>query len=88
LVVRVTDYGIGIAARDREHLFERYYRGGNATGIAGTGVGLHFVAMVVMLHHGEVAAESVEGVGSTFIVRLPVLATASKEQELAKRSLV
>jgi len=88
LVVRVTDYGIGIAPRDREHLFERYYRGGNATGIAGTGVGLHFVAMVVMLHHGEVAAESVEGVGSTFIVRLPVLATASSEQELGKRSLV
>ncbi len=71
LVVEVRDYGIGIPARDREHLFERYFRGSNATGIAGTGVGLHLVSMVVALHHGEVFVESLEGVGSRFIVRLP-----------------
>jgi hypothetical protein len=58
--------------RDREHLFERYFRGSNATGIAGTGVGLHLVSMVVALHHGEVLVESLEGVGSRFIVRLPI----------------
>jgi two-component system, OmpR family, sensor kinase len=72
LVVQVRDYGIGIPARDREHLFERYFRGSNATGIAGTGVGLHLVSMVVALHHGEVFVESLEGVGSRFIVRLPM----------------
>ncbi|MFI4889512.1 MAG: ATP-binding protein [Steroidobacterales bacterium] len=72
LVVRVCDHGIGIPARDRKRLFERYFRSGNATGIAGTGVGLHLVAMVIKLHHGEVFAESLEGVGSTFILRLPV----------------
>ncbi len=88
LLVRVTDYGIGIPERDREHLFERYYRGANAAGIAGTGVGLHFVAMVVMLHHGEVRADSVEGVGSTFSMRLPIRAAASRELEFEKRTLV
>jgi two-component system, OmpR family, sensor kinase len=72
LVVQVRDCGIGIPARDREHLFERYFRGSNATGIAGTGVGLHLVSMVVALHHGEVFVESLEGVGSRFIVRLPI----------------
>jgi signal transduction histidine kinase len=72
LVVEVRDCGMGIPARDREHLFERYFRGSNATGIAGTGVGLHLVSMVVALHHGEVFVESLEGVGSRFIVRLPV----------------
>ena len=72
LVVHVRDSGIGVPARDRERLFERYFRGSNATGIAGTGVGLHLVAMVVKLHQGEVFAESLEGVGSRFIVRLPV----------------
>ena len=72
LVVQVRDRGIGIPARDREHLFERYFRGSNATGIAGTGVGLHLVSMVVALHHGEVFVESLEGVGSRFIVRLPI----------------
>jgi two-component system OmpR family sensor kinase len=60
LVVEVRDHGIGIPARDRERLFQRYFRGSNATGIAGTGVGLHLVAMVVALHHGEVFAESLE----------------------------
>jgi signal transduction histidine kinase len=87
LVVRVTDYGIGIPPRDREHLFERYYRGANAAGIVGTGVGLHFVAMVAMLHHGDVSADSVEGVGSTFSVRLPIRASATREQELDQRTL-
>jgi two-component system OmpR family sensor kinase len=72
LVVQVRDRGIGIPARDRKHLFERYFRGSNATGIAGTGVGLHLVSMVVALHHGEVFVESLEGVGSRFIVRLPI----------------
>jgi signal transduction histidine kinase len=82
LVVRITDYGIGIPTRDREHLFERYFRGANAAGIAGTGVGLHFVAMVMMLHQGEVTAESVEGVGSTFIVRLPATKSALSTQDV------
>jgi two-component system OmpR family sensor kinase len=74
LVVQVRDHGIGIPARDRSRLFERYFRGSNATSIAGTGVGLHLVSMVVTLHQGEVFAESLEGVGSRFIVHLPILA--------------
>jgi two-component system, OmpR family, sensor kinase len=77
LVVQVRDHGIGIPARDRERLFERYFRGGNATSIAGTGVGLHLVSMVVSLHQGEVFVESLEGVGSRFVVRLPLLASAT-----------
>ncbi|MGD0491538.1 MAG: ATP-binding protein [Steroidobacteraceae bacterium] len=72
LVVHVRDHGIGIPARDRERLFERYFRGSNATGVAGTGVGLHLVSMVVALHEGEVFVESLEGVGSRFVVRLPI----------------
>jgi signal transduction histidine kinase len=74
LVVQVRDHGIGIPARDRSRLFERYFRGSNATAVAGTGVGLHLVSMVVTLHQGEVFAESSEGVGSRFIVHLPICA--------------
>ncbi len=80
LVVQIRDRGIGIPARDRKRLFQRYFRGGNATGIAGTGVGLHLVAMVVELHQGEVFVESLEGMGSTFTVRLPMRASALKAQ--------
>jgi signal transduction histidine kinase len=71
-VVHVRDQGIGIPARDRARLFERYFRGSNATSIAGTGVGLHLVSMVVALHQGDVFVESLEGVGSRFVVRLPL----------------
>jgi two-component system OmpR family sensor kinase len=77
LVVQVRDHGIGIPAKDRERLFERYFRGSNATSIAGTGVGLHLVSLVVALHQGEVFVESLEGVGSRFVVRLPILASAA-----------
>ena len=71
LTAQVRDHGIGIPERDRGWLFERYFRGSNATAVAGTGVGLHLVSMVVNLHQGEVYAESLEGVGSRFIVHLP-----------------
>jgi two-component system OmpR family sensor kinase len=79
LVVQVRDHGIGIPAKDRERLFERYFRGSNATSIAGTGVGLHLVSLVVALHQGEVFVESLEGVGSRFVVRLPILAAAADD---------
>jgi signal transduction histidine kinase len=85
-VVRVRDRGIGIPARDQERLFERYFRSANATGIAGTGVGLHLVAMVMTLHHGDVTAESVEGVGSTFVLRLPLQVSASAKRTPNKLS--
>jgi hypothetical protein len=62
-------------------LFERYFRGSNATRVAGTGVGLHLVSMVVAMHQGEVFVESLEGVGSRFVVRLPIAAPGSKTPE-------
>jgi len=71
LLVRVSDHGIGIPDRDRAHLFERYFRGANAAGVAGSGVGLHLVAMVVELHGGAIEVDSREGLGSSFTVRLP-----------------
>jgi signal transduction histidine kinase len=85
LVVQVRDQGIGIPERDRVRLFERYFRGSNATSIAGTGVGLHLVSMVVELHRGEVYAESLEGVGSRFVVRLPIAASADGAPSVRSR---
>jgi signal transduction histidine kinase len=76
--VSVRDCGIGIPVRDRAHLFERYFRGTNAASVAGSGVGLHLVALVLSLHGGRVDVESREGVGSTFTVRLPRSATATE----------
>jgi two-component system OmpR family sensor kinase len=72
VVVTIEDHGMGIPQKDVEHLFERYFRASNVSGMVGTGVGLYLVKMVVALHHGDVAVESKEGKGSRFIVRLPV----------------
>jgi len=85
LVVEVRDHGIGIPARDRVRLFERYFRGSNATRVAGTGVGLHLVSMVVAMHQGEVFVESLEGVGSRFVVRLPTAGGAAKTAAATSR---
>jgi len=72
VAVAVHDQGIGIPDRDFDHLFTRYYRGSNVSGIVGTGVGLYLVKIVVGLHGGTVAVESREGAGSRFTVRLPL----------------
>ena len=69
----VRDQGIGIPAADLPHLFERFYRAGNASGrIGGTGLGLAGARQIVERHGWTISVESVEGAGSTFTVRLPL----------------
>jgi two-component system, OmpR family, sensor kinase len=70
-LVSVRDAGIGIADRDRIHLFERFFRGTNVARVSGSGVGLHLVAMVLALHGGTIEVESREGAGSAFNMLLP-----------------
>jgi two-component system sensor histidine kinase SenX3 len=72
--ISVSDQGIGIPDRDRERIFERFYRvdpaRSRATG--GTGLGLAIVKHVTAAHGGNVTVWSQEGVGSTFTIRLPL----------------
>ena len=72
-VVVVRDRGVGIPARDLPHVFEWFRRASNVEGrIQGSGVGLASARMIVEQHGGSIAAESREGEGSTFTVRLPL----------------
>jgi signal transduction histidine kinase len=71
IVIAVRDHGIGIPADDLRRLFERYHRGGNVSGIVGTGVGLYLVKTAIELHHGAVEVASREGEGSCFTISLP-----------------
>ncbi|PUZ22593.1 hypothetical protein DCC81_19345 [Chitinophaga parva] len=64
----VRDQGIGIAPEDQQHLFERFFRGGNVSNIQGTGLGLHIVARYAELLDGNVTCESTLGQGTTFTV--------------------
>ena len=79
-IVAVTDHGLGIPAGDLARLFERYHRGGNVSGIVGTGVGLYLVKMAVDLHGGSVEVKSKEGDGSRFTVRLPIQRASSIQE--------
>lgn len=72
LAVAVRDQGIGIPANELPRVFDRFFRGSNAAGVTGTGIGLHLVRHVVELHGGWVAVESVPGAGTTFTVTLPL----------------
>ena len=72
LAVVIEDHGIGIPEKDQQHVFERYYRGSNTSGIVGSGVGLYLVRTIVALHGGTVSLGSREGEGSRFTVRLPI----------------
>ena len=72
--ISVSDQGIGVAERDLERVFERFYRSDPARSRAtgGTGLGLAIVKHIATNHGGGVSVWSVEGSGSTFTLRLPV----------------
>jgi two-component system, OmpR family, sensor histidine kinase MtrB len=73
--VVVEDRGPGIPTREREHLFERFYRGnrsGQRTANQGTGLGLSLVAEHVRLHGGRVSIEDNPPTGSRFVIELPL----------------
>ena len=73
--ISVTDQGIGIPEQDLKRIFERFYRVDPARSrvTGGTGLGLSIVKHIAATHGGDVAVWSVEGSGSTFTLRLPLL---------------
>ncbi|HEX2907653.1 MAG TPA: HAMP domain-containing sensor histidine kinase [Phototrophicaceae bacterium] len=71
-IIQVSDRGIGIPDDDHQHLFENFYRGTNVGPIPGTGLGLAIVKQAVKAHQGTILFESQEGMGTTFIVTIPI----------------
>jgi PAS domain S-box-containing protein len=69
IIMSVADAGIGISKEDKEHLFQRFFRGQNATNIQGTGLGLNIVAKFVELMNGSIHVETEINKGTTFILR-------------------
>ena len=74
--IAVSDQGIGIPEKDLERIFERFYRVDPARSrlTGGTGLGLSIVKHIATNHGGDVSLWSVEGAGSTFTIRFPLLA--------------
>jgi two-component system NtrC family sensor kinase len=72
-ILQVIDTGIGISPIDLPYIFDKFYRGSNASSeCSGTGLGLAIVKSIVDNHKGRVWVDSTPGQGSTFTVVLPL----------------
>jgi len=72
LRIEVRDHGPGIAAADRQRIFDKFFRGQNANGVAGSGLGLAIARSLVTLHGGTLEYEENPGGGSSFVTVLPL----------------
>jgi signal transduction histidine kinase len=72
--VEVSDSGIGIPHDDIQHIYERFYRvdKSHSREIGGTGLGLAITRSAILMHRGSINVNSEEGVGTVFIVKIPL----------------
>ena len=70
----IMDSGIGIPQDALEHIYERFYRvdKSHSREIGGTGLGLAITRNAILMHRGSIKVSSVEGEGTTFMVKIPL----------------
>ncbi len=83
--IAVRDTGIGIAANDLPHVFDRFWRADRVRSRAaergGFGLGLSISQWIVQAHGGSITVQSRLGRGSVFTVLLPIVAPARADDE-------
>ena len=71
-IVKIRDFGIGIAKDEQPRVFDRFYRAkDNSVLISGFGLGLYICKDIMKRHHGKIRIES-EGLGTVFYISLPI----------------
>lgn len=71
---KVSDSGLGIPKDALAHIYERFYRvdKSHSREIGGTGLGLAITRSAVLMHRGAITVTSVEGEGTSFVVKIPL----------------
>lgn len=73
ILVEISDNGIGMAAKELAHIFEKFYRvhTGDKHDVKGYGIGLFFAREIIAGHGGKISVRSEPGKGSSFTIELP-----------------
>lgn len=72
LKISVCDNGIGMSNETKSRMYERFYRGTEAQGFSGSGLGMAMVKNIISKHGGEIHVQSELGKGSNIVVSLPL----------------
>ena len=70
-IIRLSDDGVGMSDKDKEHLFQLFFRGENKDVASGYGIGMTLAHKILSLHKGEISVFSHPGEGTTYVVKLP-----------------
>lgn len=86
--ISVTDTGCGIAEESLPYVFDRYFQTKQKAGLQqGTGIGLSLARELVDMHVGQLRVSSIEGVGSRFVVQIPLGKAHLKPGEMVEEDI-
>lgn len=88
--IDVQDTGVGIAAEQLPHIFEKFFQANNQAyaAVKGTGLGLAIAREIVEAHGGTISVESTLGRGTTFSITLPVRAVVTRRTPFRRTPVV
>ncbi len=74
LLIEVRDHGPGVPDKEKDRIFEKFYRVGNedTRTAKGTGLGLYIVHQIVTAHGGTIEVRDNQPRGARFIIKLPI----------------
>jgi signal transduction histidine kinase len=72
IIVSIKDEGVGISSEAIKHIFEPFYRSNDTRHIYGHGIGLSLCKRIIDWHEGNITVQSKPGVGTTFVVSIPI----------------
>lgn len=87
IIISVKDTGIGIADINKKKIFERFLQVEDIShrNSEGSGIGLALVKSFVEMHGGTITIESTFGVGSNFIIKLPIVTIVETKEKIGDK---